>query len=293
MYRKKKSILSIIALLLFLGIFATVAVAKSSNKHHRHHPKTLKILLVGYGWYRGIPEGQTNNAETVALALDGEKIVARDDKGRVVGKGKVHSLVIPVTWYGAWPPVAQAIEELKPDIVLGLGTGGSLTIEPYGSNVMNGCDANPDDPTQEVCMDREAIQPDGPDWRRGSLPYDEMVLAMLAAGIPAHRGYQRGYSDDGLPMATPGWYLCNYFCYKGPWYVQENDLDIDIGFIHIWTRPEYRAWPRLQDIEECGDDQACIDYYMERSHSSFMSIDDTVRAIRIGLEECVRARVQK
>ena len=128
---------------------------------------------------------------------------------------------------------------------------------------------------------------------RGSLPYDEMVLAILKAGLPGKRGYIREASSSGLPRATPGWYLCNYFCYKGPSYVEENELDIDIGFIHIWQRPEYRAWPRLQDIEECGDDQECFDYYMERSHSSFMSIEDTTRAIRIALEESVRARAQR
>ena len=29
------------------------------------------ILLVGYGWFAGIPEGETNNSEMIARALDG------------------------------------------------------------------------------------------------------------------------------------------------------------------------------------------------------------------------------
>jgi pyrrolidone-carboxylate peptidase len=285
----RKTISCFLVLFLLFGTLTAVGFAKGVEP-------PFKILLAGYGWYRGIPEGQTNNAETVALALDGEMIQACDEKGRVVALGRVYSIVMPVTWSGAWPPVAAAIEELEPDIVLGLGTGGSLTIEPYGSNVMDGCDANPEDPTQEECKEHEWIQPGGSEWRRGSLPYDAMVLACLRAGIPARRGKKTGYRTiDGVdyPTATPGWYLCNYFCYKGPWYVEENDLDIDIGFIHIWNRPEYRAWPRLEEVEACGNDQACIDYQMERSHSSSMSIDDTIRAIRISLEECVRARAQR
>ena len=227
----RKRILScLVASFLVIGVLEVAALAGGKDR-------PFKILLAGYGWYRSIPEGQTNNAETVALALDGAKIKARDENGRVVASGRVHSIVMPVTWDGAWPPVEAAIAKLNPDIVLGLGTGGSLTIEPYGSNVMDGCDANPDDPTQEVCMEHEWIQSGGPDHRMGSLPYDEMVLACLRAGIPAKRGAIRDYREiDGVlyPQATPGWYLCNYFCYKGPWYVEENNLDIDIGFIHIW-----------------------------------------------------------
>jgi len=252
--------------------------------------KPLTILVAGYGWYRGIPEGQINNAETIALALDGEMIFARDASGTVIAKGKVHSIVIPVTWYGAWPPVAEAIEELNPDIVLGLGTGGSLTIEKWGSNLMNGTDADPEDPSQEVTMDHVAIDPGGPDWRTGSLPYDAMVLAMLEAGIPARRGYQRGYSSEGYPRATPGWYLCNFFTYYGPMYVEENELDIDIGFIHVWNRPEYRAGPRYETLTDPNITPDDFTYWIERSHSSSMEITRTINAIRIGLQECVRAR---
>lgn len=40
--------------------------------------RSLSILLCGYGWFAGIPEGETNNAERIARALDGE-ILARGD----------------------------------------------------------------------------------------------------------------------------------------------------------------------------------------------------------------------
>ena len=37
--------------------------------------RSLSILLCGYGWFAGIPEGETNNAERIARALDGEILV--------------------------------------------------------------------------------------------------------------------------------------------------------------------------------------------------------------------------
>ena len=37
--------------------------------------RSLSVLLCGYGWFAGIPEGETNNAELIARALDGETLV--------------------------------------------------------------------------------------------------------------------------------------------------------------------------------------------------------------------------
>ena len=37
--------------------------------------RSLSVLLCGYGWFAGIPEGETNNAELIARALENvEKI---------------------------------------------------------------------------------------------------------------------------------------------------------------------------------------------------------------------------
>ena len=74
------------------------------------------VLLAGYGWFAGIPQGETNNAELIARALDGTVLSAGDVRGRV------HGLVVPVTWAGAFPPVEAAIAVLRPDVVLALGT---------------------------------------------------------------------------------------------------------------------------------------------------------------------------
>lgn len=268
--------------------------------------KPYKILLAGYGWYYGIPEGQINNAELIALALDNAMIKARGAKGRVVALGKVHSIVIPVTWDGAWPPVLEAIEELAPDIVVGLGTSpGARGIrpEPYASNVMRCCDALPPEDPERKCKQMEPIEDGGPDYREGNLPYTEMVLAMLKAGVPAYRGKKTGYvtyteeippciKPGTYPSATPGWYLCNFLTYKLAKYVLEEAPDIAAGFIHIPTQPEYVAWDRYAALEALDPDSPEFDELIEDTPSASMKLSDMIDGIRISLEECVRAKAE-
>ena len=97
--------------------------------------RSLSILLCGYGWFAGIPEGETNNAERIARALDGE-ILARGDARAVV-----HGMTMPVLWNGAFEPVQAAIDELKPDLVLALGTdarASAMRPEPFRRQLAQG-----------------------------------------------------------------------------------------------------------------------------------------------------------
>ena len=81
--------------------------------------RSLSVLLCGYGWFAGIPEGETNNAELIARALDGETLVCGDVRATVRG------MTMPVLWRGAFEPVQAAIDAQKPDLVLALGTDAS------------------------------------------------------------------------------------------------------------------------------------------------------------------------
>ena len=106
--------------------------------------RSLSILLCGYGWFAGIPEGETNNAELIARALDGETLVCGDVRATVRGT------TMPVLWRGAFEPVQAAIDAQKPDLVLALGTdarAGALRPEPFGVNWRRGRDAggNPEE----------------------------------------------------------------------------------------------------------------------------------------------------
>lgn len=97
--------------------------------------RSLSILLCGYGWFAGIPEGETNNAELIARALDGETLVCGDVRATVRG------MTMPVLWHGAFEPVQAAIDAQKPDLVLALGTdarAGALRPEPSASTGAGG-----------------------------------------------------------------------------------------------------------------------------------------------------------
>ena len=169
--------------------------------------RSLSILLCGYGWFAGIPEGETNNAELIAHALDGETLVRGDVRATV------HGMTMPVLWHGAFEPVQAAIDAQKPDLVLALGTdarASALRPEPFGVNWRKGRDAG------DTPEENSPIFVGEPEWLRGTLPYEAMVRAMLAAGVPAQLGALTP-APEGAPLAmqsTTGMYLCNYMTYR-------------------------------------------------------------------------------
>lgn len=209
--------------------------------------RSLSILLCGYGWFAGIPEGETNNAERIARALDGE-ILARGDARAVV-----HGMTMPVLWNGAFEPVQAAIDELKPDLVLALGTdarASAMRPEPFGVNWRRGRDAggNPEE--------NAPIFAGEPDWLRGALPYEAMVRAMLAAGVPAQMGALTS-APEGAPLAmqsTTGMYLCNYMTYRLAKLSRETGLRA--GFMHVPTQPLYACRQRERMLAAAADDEA-------------------------------------
>lgn len=213
-------------------------------------PITKTILLAGYGWFAGIPEGETNNSELIARALDGETLTVTREDGETV-TARVHSLIVPVVWDNAFPQVRAAIEQLKPDMVLAMGTDArisGLRPEPYGVNWQRGTDALPDDPDKQTTVDGK-ILPDGEDWLRGTLPYEAMVMEILREGIPALMGSLLPPKED-VPLsafATPGLYLCNKMAYLLADYGHKHGLPA--GFLHVPTQPGYAAKRRLVRLE--------------------------------------------
>jgi len=285
--------------LVILGILVLVlagsgVAANPVGKENAGSGPPLTILVAGYGWYYGIPEGCINNAEAVAMALDREMIKARDDGGRVVAMGKVHSIAVPVVWGEVMPILEEAIAKFDPDIIVGLGTAGtarSVRPEPFGSNVMWGCDALPPETPGMVCYSGEPILENGPDWLEGNLPYTEMVMAMLEAGIPARRGSTTGYRE-GLPTATPGWYLCNYMTYNLALMTAENP-ELMAGFIHIPQRPEYSALFQYLVLKDLEPGTPEFDEKIESELGPSIELQRTTDGVRICLEECLRASAQQ
>jgi len=232
-----------------------------------------KILLVGYGWFASIPEGQVNNAELIARALDGE--ILRTENGE---EAEIVSLIVPVIWKEAFTPVEAAIRDMKPDLALALGTDAracAMRPEPFGVNWKRGKDAARDGSITD--MD-EAIVPGGKAYLRGTLPFEKMTLAMLRAGIPAQLGALTD-AEDGAPLpkkSTTGLYLCNYMAYRLA-HLAMDIPNLKTGFMHVPTQPQYACTQRL------SQDPLSLDAPMRAS----MPLDMMIRGTREALRACI------
>lgn len=233
------------------------------------------LLLVGYGWFAGIPEGETNNAELVARALDGE-VLQRDGRSAVV-----HSLIVPVRWADAFGPVEAAIARLRPTAVVAMGTdarAAALRPEPYAVNWAAGQDAGDAPPRSEP------IAPGGSAWLRGTLPYEAMVREALAAGIPAQLGALRADCPDA-PIGvscTAGTYLCNFMAYRLAQLGHATGLRA--GFIHLPTQPAYACRRRLVALDTAAPEDAGR---LMAQPLAAMPLGEIVEGVRAMLGACI------
>lgn len=246
---------------------------------------TIPILLAGYGWFRGIPDGEVNNAEAIVRAMDGERITAHAEDGSEVC-GEVHSLVVPVSWSAAFPCVEEAALRLRPGIILALGTdpaSPAMRPEPCGVNWCEGRDADPLHPELE-CERREPIIPGGEAVLRGTLPFEAMTRAMLEAEVPAYMG---GLTDapKGAPCTvayTTGTYLCNLMTYSLADFARRAPFAVRTGFMHVPNQPAYAAARRLKRLADEPDALA-------RPIYPSMTLEQMVKGTRAALAACLRA----
>ena len=225
------------------------------------------ILLVGYGWFAGIPEGETNNSEMIARALDGKTLEAVRPGGETI-RARICSLIIPVVWNDAFPLVKEAIERMRPGLVLAMGT-----------------DALPDNPALQTSVDGP-IAGDGAPWLRGTLPYEAMVTAALQRGVPAQLGALLPARED-VPLphtATPSLYLCNKMTYLLADYSKNTGLPA--GFLHVPTQPAYAARHRLALLEQAAPGERST--IAERPIAA-MPLDMMVEGVQAMLTACLQS----
>nr|MBN1228432.1 pyroglutamyl-peptidase I [Anaerolineae bacterium] len=158
----------------------------------------------------------------------------------------IRSRVLPVAAGRAGMLLIATITETRPDYVVCLGEAkrDAVCLETRAFNerrftIPDNEGNRPED---------EAIIPGGPDWLASSLPFEEMLPAMQATGIPAR------FSDDA------GRYLCNEVLYQCLHFIRDRGLAIRAGFIHV---------PLMPEAVEAG--QPCL------------PTPETVRAIAAGL----------
>lgn len=145
------------------------------------------LLLGGFEPFAG---DRVNPSQDVARALDGQVVAGR----RVVG------VTLPCTFDGAWPVLRAAIERDRPAVVLALGVAAdrdACCVESWAVN-----EDLATIPDNAGAMPRGTpVVPGGPARLATTLPVDQAVAALRAAGLPARAS------------GSAGRYVCNHLFY--------------------------------------------------------------------------------
>lgn len=164
------------------------------------------ILVTGFAPFGG---ERSNPSWEVAQRLDGMEISG----------ATVKAIRLPVNCTRAARIVAEAIEELRPAAVLGLGQAGgrpALSIEKVAINVADGRVSREIDGG----VNGKPVMGGGPDAYFTRLPVAPILNALKRRGIPA-----------GLSL-TAGVYVCNSVMYAALHALRRRSK-VPSGFIHL------------------------------------------------------------
>ncbi|WP_231182956.1 peptidase [Haladaptatus sp. DYF46] len=176
----------------------------------------MTLLLTGYEPFGGDDE---NPSAMVARELDGEEIAGHE----VVGE------VLPVEFDAAFEEMQELIETHDPTAIVatGLAAGrAGISVERVGINV-NDCGSTPDNAGAEPRNER--IRNGETAGYFATLPVVSVVESLLDAGIPAH------------VSNTAGTHLCNNALYSTRAYLDRQNRDVPMGFVHLPCTPELAA----------------------------------------------------
>ncbi|WP_096552271.1 pyroglutamyl-peptidase I [Ureibacillus thermosphaericus] len=137
--------------------------------------------------------------------------------GTVIGDYKIVSKGLKVDFKDGIEEFKQALEDIKPDMIISLGIAAGrhkVTPERIAINIKDG-----DADNQGYQPIDELIDEEGPDAYLTNLPIRAMVNRLLNEGYPAEISN------------SAGTYLCNNVMYEGLKYATKHN--ILAGFIHI------------------------------------------------------------
>jgi pyroglutamyl-peptidase len=138
---------------------------------------------------------------------------------------RLTSLVLPVAWSRAFPPLRQALLRGRFDAALLLGLAAArdhLEFERFALNWR----ASPSPDEDGVADDGSPIDPAGPAACFATIPLDALVAACRAAGAPVRTSNHAGT------------FLCNQVLYQTLRLCDRRDLRCRAGFLHL---PPFRA----------------------------------------------------
>ena len=166
----------------------------------------MKALITGFepfGRWQRNPSGET------ARHLDGATIVDLEVSG----------LVLPVSFARAAAPLIEAIDTLRPDIVLNLGLGAAVgvRVERVAVNRARSPEGGDNDGYDPQ---GGSIVEDGPDTYAATLPVGEIVELLT------NLNFDVALSDSA------GEYLCNYAMYTTLHHIATRGYPTRAGFIH-------------------------------------------------------------
>src|SRR5688572_23571203 len=111
------------------------------------------------------------------------EIAAKLD-GNVIGGCRIRAIVLPVARRLAFPALARALAEARPELVLALGVAAGrsrLSVERRAVN--RDAYGGPDELGERP--EDEPIDPRGPDERLATVAVDGLAAAIREAGVPA------------------------------------------------------------------------------------------------------------
>jgi len=152
------------------------------------------------------------------------RAVSRLD-GKVIGRFEVIAREVPTVFGKSGAFVARLIDELRPDVVIGVGQGGSTPAIRVERFALNLDDARGQDNEGNRPED-EAIAEEGPIGYWATVPVKGIVKTINAAGIPA------------VISNSAGTFVCNHVFYAALHHVVSNGLPVKVGFMHVPYLPE-------------------------------------------------------
>ncbi|MFS0865460.1 pyroglutamyl-peptidase I [Fredinandcohnia sp. 179-A 10B2 NHS] len=165
-----------------------------------------KLLLTGFVPFLDLP---INPTEEVVKALDGKTIGGY----QIVGK------ILPVEFAESAKQCIEHFEAEKPDVVISLGLAAGrnkITPERIAINCRDGAADN-----SGVKLQDAPIEEAGPAGYFSTLPIRQFVDASVEKGYPA------------VISNTAGTYLCNNVMYSLLHKIEQEQLPVRAGFIHI------------------------------------------------------------